>query len=310
MSVLGGSPEGFAAFVDGMRQKQELPRCPRAYGSARMRRAVLRTPANGETDMSGRQCQTGECHDAAKWIEIEYMARVQEISMRIEQRQQLLNYALLAIGGLLTFVGAGGSLISGLGAWVYTLGFVVSAVFLLFALGYLKHDLQIAYNAQYIEQRLRPNLLETTGLPDFVLGWEAFMNSKRPFPQLVWYVHAVLEVVGPLVPLVPFAVLYVGDCYFLVSDGHAGKLSSEPRGWLTLTIFLASVVLVEFLVTLGALCLLAGAQRGISRSHRPAPKAQPDGAHMDRLEARLVALERWRVRVTRRVFWRVGIRRR
>jgi len=260
--------------------------------------------------MNRTETSTGDHADAARWIEIEYAARVQEISMRIEQRQQLLNYALLAIGGLLTFVGAGGTLICGLGVWVYTLGFIVSAVFLLLALGYLKHDLQIAYNAQYVEQRLRPRLLQTTGLPDFVLGWEAFMNAKRPFPRPVWFVHALLELVGLLVAIVPFAVLYSWDCYFLVINGRAGKLSAEPRGWLTLTLFLAALVMAEFLVTVGALCQLVGAQRGISRSHRPAPKAQPDGAHMDRLEARLVALERWRVRVTRRVFWRLGSRRR
>lgn len=231
--------------------------------------------------------------EALKWIAREYDTRTREISMRIEQRQQLLNYTLLAIGGLGAFLGYGQSLLKSVSAWSWTLAIVASGVFLLLALGYLKHDLQVAFNAEYIETRIRPYLLDCAGLPDCVLGWERFMNAKREFPSLAWVLHALLEFVSLLIMLIPFASLYSYSGLFLWTHrfNWRGEVASYQDAWFWTTIPLAVGVFAGLVLTVLTLLILARAQWAISRGAKSAPGPQALSAKLDGLAQRVGALE-------------------
>ena len=233
-----------------------------------------------------------------KWLQQEYNARVREISMRIEQRQQLVNYSLVAIGGLAAFLGYGWNMIDALGHWAATLALVASGFFLLLALSYLKHDLQVAFNAEYIEKGIRPRLIEDGHLPGTVLGWEQFMNAKRRFPRASWWLHALLESVNLLLLLLPFALLssYSGHYLFTHYKDKDLVLSGvhSYAVWFWGTFGLAVVVLTGLLLTLIAAWTLVRAQRAISKGVWRVPPCDTHQSRLDDLNCRVDGLERWR----------------
>jgi len=209
-----------------------------------------------------------EWGDLQQWLLEDYDARIREITLRIEQRQQLVNYTLVAIAGMAAAVGYIGSAGSRLGGWVSTLAFVASGFFLLFALGYIKHDLQVAINASYIEFEIRPLLTRLGGLPDSVLGWERYINAQRVFLRPTWWLHALLEAVYPLLMLIPFAACFAYGMVSLISYRAECLRSDESalKIWLPVTLALASVVFVGFIVTMIGGVAVVQAQQKINRS--------------------------------------------
>ena len=234
----------------------------------------------------------GSWQDLQKWFQQEYNARVQEISMRIEQRQQLVNFALIAIGGLLAFLAYGQGIVDKLGEWACTLSLVASGFFLLLALSYIKHDLQVAFNAEYIEKGIRHHLIKDGKLPTTVLGWEQFMNAKRRFPRPSWWFHALLELVNLLL-LLPFALLCSFGMHFLFSHwgGQELPLSNQSPVWFQGTLALAVVVLAALLLTLSAGWVLVRAQRAISRGGKGTSLCNAHQTKLNDLSCRVAKLE-------------------
>lgn len=134
-----------------------------------------------------------------EWFIEEYKQRSDEISKHLDREQQLLNNALLAVGGVTAFVGA---IHAYWGSWLCPFGLFLGFFFVAMAAHHLRYDLFIAYNAEYIEERVRTPALEHNALPsDDTLTWERFVSARRASGTKGRVLHVVLFLsrIAPLV---------------------------------------------------------------------------------------------------------------
>jgi len=118
--------------------------------------------------------------NAEDWIREDFLARRREIELRIEQRQQMINFALVALGGLLGLLGI--VLRFGDLSKVYPplLTFPIAIYFIVFCIAYLRHDLFIAYNALYLVTNVIAEIRgRNASLPVDVLTWEEYVSNRR-----------------------------------------------------------------------------------------------------------------------------------
>jgi len=155
-----------------------------------------------------------------------YKARRGEIQFRLDQEQRLINYSLLALGGFSAFFA---SALDYIGGWVCPVSFSAALFFLTLIILFLRHDLFIAYNAQY-----EVRLLAETEVPEDALSWEGYVSRKRGTEKRSFSgimnrtFHAFLALIrfSPML-IATFGFFGLG-CYTRFSQ--AGQLS--PSGWL------------------------------------------------------------------------------
>jgi len=111
-----------------------------------------------------------------EWLMEDFRARIRGIEFRAQSRQTVIYYGLVALGGitaLLSVLLAREQRCFAVGGWLATINLAAGFFFLSFSLWLLRHDLFIAYNAQYIERYIRKFL------PRELLQWERFLAKKR-----------------------------------------------------------------------------------------------------------------------------------
>jgi len=155
-----------------------------------------------------------------------YKARRGEIQFRLDQEQRLINYSLLALGGFSAFLA---SALDYIGGWVCPVSFSVALFFLTLIILFLRHDLFIAYNAQY-----EVRLLAETEVSEDVPLWEGYVSGKRGVGK-----RSFLSVMNRLfhvfLALVRFSPMFIASFGFFglgfyTRFSQAGQLS--PSGWL------------------------------------------------------------------------------
>jgi hypothetical protein len=96
----------------------------------------------------------------------------------------MINFALVSLGGLLGFLGVLLTLGDLSKLFPPLLVFPIAIYFILFCIAYLRHDLFIAYNAQYLVNQVITSVRERhPSLPVDVLTWEEYVNSKRAIKE-------------------------------------------------------------------------------------------------------------------------------
>jgi len=85
------------------------------------------------------------------WLLEDLRARASEINVRLQLQQQLVNYALVALAGVSALTA---SIYTTAGLWICPLALASCLFHLSLAVGYLRHDLMLAYNAQYVVQHV------------------------------------------------------------------------------------------------------------------------------------------------------------
>lgn len=186
--------------------------------------------------------------NAEDWIREDFRARIREIELRLQQRQQMINFALVVLGGLLALLGGllkfGG--FSGLSLPLIT--FSISIYFIVFCIAYLRHDLFIAYNAQYLVDRVVPSVRgRNASLPVDVLTWEEYVNSKRAskeglkgFPRRIF--HVGLGSARVLLILLPGITALAYGTWLFYPDFLRFRSVVAERGMVFLTSFALFIV--------------------------------------------------------------------
>jgi len=194
----------------------------------------------------------------------------------------MINFALIALGGLLGLLGVLlrfgdlGELSPPL------LAFPIAIYFIIFCIAYLRHDLFIAYNAQYLVNRVITSIRgRNASLPVDVLTWEEYVNSKRASKKglkgLLWRVfHIGLGSARVLLILLPGIGALSCGTLLLYPDLVRFRSAVAERGTVFLTSFALFVVgycalgflgitIVAVFKTEGELSTAAKDQRGKSR---------------------------------------------
>jgi hypothetical protein len=134
---------------------------------------------------------------------------------------------LLALGGFSAFLA---SALDYSGGWVCPVSFSVALFFLALIILFFRHDLFIAYNAQY-----EVGLLAETEIPEDVTLWEGYVSGKRgtgkrsflSFMNRLFHVFLALARVS-LMFIASFGFFGLG---VYTRFYQAGQLS--PSGWLS-----------------------------------------------------------------------------
>lgn len=186
--------------------------------------------------------------NAEDWIREDFRARIREIELRTEQRQQMINFALVALGGLLGFLGV--LLRFGDLSKVFPplLVFPIAIYFILFCIAYLRHDLFIAYNAQYLVNRVISSVRRrNASLPADVLTWEEYVNSKRAIregvkgcPRLIFQIG--LGSARVLLMLLPGIVALAWGTWFFYPDLLRFPSAAAEGGTVFVTSFVLFIV--------------------------------------------------------------------
>ena len=169
----------------------------------------------------------------------------------------MINFALVSLGGLLGFLGVLLRLGDLSKLFPPLLVFPIAIYFILFCIAYLRHDLFIAYNAQYLVNRVITNIRgRNASLPVDVLTWEEYVNSKRAikegvkgFPRLFFQIG--LGSARVLLMLLPGIAALACGTWFFYADLLRFRSAAAEGG----TVFVASFVL--FIVGYCALSFLA-----------------------------------------------------
>ncbi|RLJ01732.1 MAG: hypothetical protein DRP11_03950 [Candidatus Aenigmatarchaeota archaeon] len=142
-----------------------------------------------------------------QWLMEDFRARIKEIELRIQLRQTIVHYGLVALGGitaLLSVLLTKKQELSMVEEWVSTINLAAGFFFLSFSLWLLRHDLFIAYNAQYIEEHIRKML------PSGLLRWERFLSEKRGGECKCKRVCHLLLALARVVPMVMPSLGFIG----------------------------------------------------------------------------------------------------
>ncbi|MCK4392960.1 hypothetical protein KAX17_08650 [Candidatus Bipolaricaulota bacterium] len=186
--------------------------------------------------------------NAEDWIREDFRARIREIELRMEQRQQMINFALVSLGGLLGLLGVllrFGDLSK---LFPPLLVFPIAIYFILFCIAYLRHDLFIAYNAQYLVNRVITSIRgRNASLPVDVLTWEEYVNSKRAskegvkgFPGLIF--HIGLGSARVLLMLFPGIAALAWGTWFFYPDLLRFPSAAAEGGTVFVTSFALFIV--------------------------------------------------------------------
>ena len=158
------------------------------------------------------------------WYMEDYRSRRASINLSLEQEQHLVNYSLIALAGITAFFG---NLYSKLGGWLCPLLFSAALLFLAILILYLRHDLLIAYNAQYGEIYIRQMI--TPNLPEGALSWEKYISMKRGGKKKLERAFHVVLAISRFVPiLIPSAIFFGAGVYSLFSN----SIQPRPKGLL------------------------------------------------------------------------------
>jgi len=191
------------------------------------------------------------------WLIEDYRLRTREIEVRLGLRQALLNYSALAFAGAGALLSFAHTYFSD---WLGPLAFASGLLFLSLAVSYVRHDLFIAFNAQYV----LANVLAQAG--SRALGspgntrqsWEQFISHARGGSTSKKVLHKALAAArfGPIL-CVAVSFLMIG-----VAQLHSQNwLPSPPfdslKSWGTLVSLVmcaaSAILLVTFFLSLGLL---------------------------------------------------------
>ncbi len=182
------------------------------------------------------------------WFQVDYQARRTEILHRLGAQQAMLNYALLLAGATGGLLGAAISAGSGsLSEWVWPVLLTVGGVMGVLVLYYVRHDLLIAYNAQYIEEVIRR---QDPTLPRGALTWEKELMKHRSAvaseDPIEWWMHKALAF-ARFAPILVFSVAIFGAGIWAL----AIQQLSDLVFWSTLAIeavYLATLAIVVWAI--------------------------------------------------------------
>ena len=138
------------------------------------------------------------------WYMEDYRSRRASINLSLEQEHRLVNYSLIALAGITAFFG---SPYAKLGGWVCPLLFSAALLFLAIVILYLRHDLLIAYNAQYAEIYIRQMI--ASKLPKEALSWEKYISMKRGGKKKSRVFHGLLAI-SRFAPILIPSVIFFG----------------------------------------------------------------------------------------------------
>jgi len=185
------------------------------------------------------------------WLE-EFRTLRQEWEVRTSHEQQLVNYSLLVLAAVLTFVGVGP--FNALGGWRAPIVFALSCVFFSLGFFYLRHDIFIAYTSQFISEILVPKLRPRYGGSQ-VLRWQEYLHMRHGsgwrkwLGQLAAVVVCVLPIIGP-----GMALFILGTRYLLFVNFAGGETVSalqQAASWFGLCIGSGLIILD---IGMGILC--------------------------------------------------------
>lgn len=180
------------------------------------------------------------------WLREDYRARMREIERREDLRQSLVNYSLIAVAGITAFLV---SRYGEVGIWIPVLSLLSAILFLSLLVSYLRHDLFIAYNGQYILEYVLEPAKQKALFTYKRESWEEFLGKRRgkdyggkwnaPF-------HLLLAVsrIGPIFLL--SVVFFVGGVALPFLGKTDGALVKEPLALAFWSLFLL-VCLIGFL---------------------------------------------------------------
>lgn len=120
------------------------------------------------------------------WLE-EYRQLKRDWEIRTSQEQTLINYSILVLAGVASFVGLGP--FTSFGPWQPSILFVFATVFFALAFFYFRHDIFIAYTGRYINTVLLPKL-GARYRGQLVLEWHAFLTEQHG--------HGFLRIAGQI----------------------------------------------------------------------------------------------------------------
>jgi len=180
----------------------------------------------------------------------------------MEQRQQMINFALVFLGGLLGLLGVLLRFDDLSELSPPLLFFPIAIYCILFCIAYLRHDLFIAYNAQYLVDRVITSIRgRNASLPVDVFTWEEYVNSKRAskegvkgIPRRIF--HIGLGSARVLLMLLPGITALAYGTWFFSPDLLRVPSAVAEQGTVFLTsfaLFIAGYCALGFLgVTIGA----------------------------------------------------------
>jgi len=127
----------------------------------------------------------------------EYKALREEILLRMKERNAVVNYILLLISALIVAIWQIPGRIEPERTFIIFL-LIIPVIFFFLAIIYCWHDLMIASIGGYINQILRPKLIEVCQHED-ILGWEKYLQKHSKSPS--WKIMSILNRLILVVPI-------------------------------------------------------------------------------------------------------------
>jgi len=214
-----------------------------------------------------------------RWFRIEYQTRTDGMFHNLRAQQAMLNYAFLLAGGAGGLLGAAFSAGSGeLYEWVWPVLLILGGIMALLVLYYIRHDLLIAYGAQYVEENIR---LKDPTLPNGALTWEKKVMKHRSSAACENTLDGLLHKVLAFARFAPILVLSVA-IFGLGIWALATQLLSALVFWASLA--MEAVYLTLLLVVVWAVAADYRENEKIaflSQLERPKASALESGAAED-----------------------------
>lgn len=204
--------------------------------------------------------------DVQEWLREDFRARVSEIERRLGLRQSVVHYGLVAVGGITGLVAiayAKDLSLGNLREWLIPMSLGSGLFFLIFTLLLLRHDLFIAYNAQYIERELKTNIKD---LPSGVLAWERYVCDKRSKYRRTHYALALSRIAPMALPCLALwgmgAKVFWDICPNFI--GCYIRVGNLP--WKIITGTLVAVNIGGLALLVWTVCLVSKEEREIAKA--------------------------------------------
>lgn len=197
--------------------------------------------------------------DVQEWLREDFRARISEIQNRIGQRQSVVQYGSVAVGGITALVATAYAKEMSLGAllheWLIPMSLGGAFFFLAFTLMLLRHDLL------YIEKVLKPKIKG----PSDILTWEKYVCSKRAKYRITHYALALSRIVPMALPCL--ALLGMGAKAFWDMCPNFVECFTRIGNWpwKIITGTLAGVDIVGLGLLVWSACLVSKEEREITK---------------------------------------------